>query len=137
MFNPTNFYIFADHYAFHMKQTEVMKQHIKLIDIYHADLFSRSKAVELAGHINETAEEVVLDFQGIGFMSRSFADELYSITHSLPGVSFTYQGRIDVVETMMDKVAEGRTRERRMGISHPVMYKFDSKQELMDFLMRQ
>ena len=70
-----------------------MKQHIRLIDIYHADLFSRSKAVELAGHINETAEEVVLDFQGIGFMSRSFADELYSITHLLSGVSFTYQGR--------------------------------------------
>ena len=56
-----------------------MKQTIKLYDIYHADLFSRAKASILAEMISPEADTVILDFEGITFMSRSFTDELYNI----------------------------------------------------------
>ena len=50
-----------------------MKQTIRLQDIYSADLYTRSRASELRKCINDDADEVTLDFEGIGFMSRSFA----------------------------------------------------------------
>ena len=56
-----------------------MKQTIRLQDIYSADLFTRSRASELRACINENANEITLDFDGIGFMSRSFADEVCNI----------------------------------------------------------
>ena len=48
-----------------------MKQTIRLQDIYSADLYTRSRASELRKCINDDADEVTLDFEGIGFMSRS------------------------------------------------------------------
>ena len=56
-----------------------MKQTIKLYDIYHTDLFSRAKAKLLSDMISSDADTVILDFEGITFMSRSFTDELYNI----------------------------------------------------------
>ena len=56
-----------------------MKQTIKLYDIYSADLFTLSRASELRSSIDEKADEVTLDFEGVSFMSRSFADEVCNI----------------------------------------------------------
>ena len=44
-----------------------MKQTIRLQDIYSADLYTRSRASELRACINDKADEVTLDFEGIGF----------------------------------------------------------------------
>ena len=44
-----------------------MKQTIRLQDIYSADLYTRSRASELRVCINDEADEVTLDFEGIGF----------------------------------------------------------------------
>ena len=46
-----------------------MKQIIRLHDIYSADLYTRSRASELRARINDNANEVTIDFEGIGFMS--------------------------------------------------------------------
>ena len=56
-----------------------MKQTIQLNTIYSADLYTRSRASELRTCIDKEVTEVVLDFEGIGFMSRSFADEVCNI----------------------------------------------------------
>ena len=56
-----------------------MKQTIKLNTIYSADLYTRSRASELRACINKDVTEVTLDFEGIGFMSRSFAEEVCNI----------------------------------------------------------
>ena len=56
-----------------------MQQNIRLKDIYCADLYTRSRALELRSYINENADTITLDFEGIGFMSRSFSDEVCNI----------------------------------------------------------
>jgi hypothetical protein len=38
---------------------------------------------------------------------------------------------------MMKKVADGRNRERKLGIQHPQMLSFDTKDTLADFLIAQ
>lgn len=114
-----------------------MTQTIKLYDIYHADLFSRAKAAQLSEHINSEADTIILNFDGITFMSRSFADELYNIVMAFPSKTFRYHGRNKDIFTMMKKVAEGRTHERRIGIPPAQMLSFDSQNKLSDFLVAQ
>lgn len=76
-----------------------MKQTIRLQDIYNADLYTRSRASELRACINEDADKVTLDFEGIGFMSRSFADEVCNIIDDLRDKTFTFTGQNDDVAT--------------------------------------
>lgn len=111
-----------------------MKQTIKLYDIYHADLFSRAKASILADIVSPEADTVTLDFEGITFMSRSFADELYNTVIAHPDKTFEYICRNDDICAIMEKVADGRTRERQLGIPPAQMFSFDSQSKLSEFL---
>ena len=114
-----------------------MTQTIKLFDIYHADLFSRAKASQLVENICLEADIVILDFEGIIFVSRSFIDELYNIVIDSPDKEFQYIHRNEDIRIMMEKVAEGRSRERRLGIPPAKMYTFNSQRELAEFLVAQ
>ena len=114
-----------------------MTQTIKLYDIYHTDLFSRAKASLLVEMINSEADTVILDFEAIIFMSRSFTDELYNIVIGFPEKEFCYINRNDDIRIMMEKVAEGRTHERKLGIPPAQMYSFNNQSELADFLVAQ
>lgn len=114
-----------------------MTQTITLYNIYQADLFSRAKASLLVDNINPKADTVILDFEGISFMSRSFTDELYNIVIDFSGKEFHYIHRNDDIRIMMEKVAEGRTRERQLGIPPAQMFSFKSQSELAEFLVAQ
>ena len=114
-----------------------MTQTITLFDIYHADLFSRAKATLLVDIINHEADTVILDFESITFMSRSFTDELYNIVIDSRDKEFRYIHRNDDTRIMMEKVAEGRNRERQLGIPPAQMYTFNSQSELAEFLEAQ
>ena len=82
-----------------------MKQIIRLHDIYSADLYTRSRASELRARINDNANEVTIDFEGIGFMSRSFADEVCNIIDDLKEKTFSFTGQNNDVATMMTTMA--------------------------------
>ena len=112
-----------------------MKQTIKLNTIYSADLYTRSRASELRACINEEVTEVTLDFEGIGFMSRSFADEVCNIIDDNKSIKFEFINRNADVEAMMNKVAEGRSQERKRGISNAKMYEFEDMESLSKFLI--
>ena len=112
-----------------------MKQTIKLNTIYSADLYTRSRASELRACINKDATEVTLDFEGIGFMSRSFADEVCNIMDDNKNIKFEYINRNADVEAMMKKVADGRSQERKRGISNATIHKFKDMESLSEFLI--
>ena len=112
-----------------------MKQLIRLQDIYSADLYTRSRASELRSCINDEADEVTLDFEGIGFMSRSFADEVCNIVDDMNDKSFTFVNQNNDVAMMMTKVSEGRSRERIRGVGTPKMYEFKDMESLSDYLI--
>ena len=106
-----------------------MKQIIRLQDIYSADLYTRSRASELRACINENANEITLDF------ARSFADEVCNIIDDLKDKTFSFTGQNDDVATMMTKVREGRSRERKRGIGNAKMYEFKDMESLSKFLL--
>ena len=112
-----------------------MKQTIRLQDIYSADLYTRSRASELRACINDEADEVTLDFEGIGFMSRSFADEVCNIIDDIKDKYFTLVNQNNDVAMMMTKVRDGRNRERKRGVGNAKMYEFDDIEKLEEFLI--
>ena len=112
-----------------------MKQTIKLNTIFSADLYTRSRASELRACINENATEVVLNFEGIGFMSRSFADEVCNIMDDNKNITFEFINRNADIEAMMNKVTEGRSQERKRGISNATIHKFEDMERLSEFLI--
>lgn len=112
-----------------------MKQTIRLKDIYNADLCARSRASELRACINEEADAIVLDFDGIGFMSRSFADEVCNIIDGLNCKTFSFANQNDEIAMMMTKVSEGRNRDRKRGVGNAKMYEFRDMESLSRFLL--
>ena len=112
-----------------------MKQTIKLKNIYDADLFSRSRASELHSYFKTNINEVVLDFDGINFISRSFADELCNIIDDNSDKQFSFVKQIEEVSTMISTVQESRRQERKRGIAHAKMYEFNNMEKLSSYLM--
>lgn len=112
-----------------------MKQIIRLKDIYSADLYTRSRASELRSCIQDEASEVTFDFEDIGFMSRSFADEVCNIIDDMKDKSFILVNQNKDVATMMTKVREGRSRERKRGVGTAKMYEFDDMESLSSYLI--
>lgn len=112
-----------------------MKETIKLNTIYSADLYTRSRASELRLCIHDEATEVILDFTGIGFMSRSFADEICNIIDDNTDKQFGFINRTTDVEAMMEKVTEGRNQERKRGISNATIHKFKDMESLSEYLI--
>lgn len=109
-------------------------QTIRLADIYQADLFTRSKALQLKEFIQPDAASITLDFEGISFMSRSFADELLNI---LEQRQFTCKNQNDEIQNMLSKVSESRQQERKRGFTNAQMLKFTDMQSLSAFLVAQ
>lgn len=114
-----------------------MTQTIRLFDIYCADLFSRAKAAQLAKYVHSDADSVVLDFTDINFMSRSFTDELYNVISEQAPRTFTFTGQNQDIAMMMSIVSDSRSRERRLGVQHPQMLTFETKDTLAEFLVKQ
>lgn len=112
-----------------------MNQTIKLHDIFSADLFSRSRAAKLPSYINSNVDQVILDFDGINFISRSFADEVCNLIDDHKNIHFDMRNQNQEVATMMMRVTEGRQQERKRGIAHPKMYEFDNMESLSAFLL--
>jgi len=112
-----------------------MKQTIKLQNIFGTDLYTRSRAAEIRSSIKEQAEEVVLDFEGVNFISRSFADEVCNIIDDMNNKQFNFINQIEVVKTMLSKVQISRSQERKRGISNPRIYKFNDMESLSKFLL--
>lgn len=111
-----------------------MEQTIRLKDIYSADLYTRSRASELRSCISDEADRVTLNFNGIGFMSRSFADEVCNIIDDMKEKTFTIIGQNEEVKAMMTKVREGRNRERKRGVGYARMFKFNDMKSLSEYL---
>ena len=61
-----------------------MEKNIKVLELLGADIRSRSNAGAIEKIINENGNAAcVIDMDGVGFISRSFADELLDICKSV------------------------------------------------------
>ena len=68
-------------------------------------------------------------------MSRSFADEVCNIMDDIKGKTFELINLNEDVNTMLSKVRESRSRERKRGIDTSKMYEFNDMDTLSEFLL--
>lgn len=92
-----------------------------------SDLVSRLTARDFLAFVKNTGEnQVVLDFSGVEFISRSFADEFYNAFHlnSDRGFEFTMVNVPENVDAMVKAVAatqdgSGKTVEKDTSVHRP------------------
>ncbi len=114
-----------------------MKQIILLKQLFGSDIFARSRSKVLRNIIDNGGDEIILDFDGVNFISRSFCDELFNLESDCQNKSLEYINRNATIVAMMQRVADGRQKERIRGIQHPKMYVFNDMESLSAFLSAQ
>lgn len=103
---------------------------IKIKDVLSEDIRLRNNADTIIGMI-QNSKATVLDFSGVKFISRSFADELYSFLENNTSIALINESKI--VSDMMNAVKKthllGRPIQAKINIG-----KINSEKELSEFL---
>lgn len=111
-----------------------MEQIIKLKNIFTSDLYARSRASELRARVLDDVNIVILDFDGVKFMSRSFTDEICNIMDDMKNKEFIFVNQNKDIMAMTTKVKEGRNRERIRGIDNARILEFNDMDSLSKYL---
>lgn len=105
---------------------------IKISELIGTDVRSRSNAGIIQAELDGENGNISLDFSGVTFVSRSFADELCNILDNNSNVKLV--NTIQIVKTMIDIVKEGRTKKRVRVVDNSEIKEFDTMESLSSFL---
>ncbi len=110
-----------------------MNETINIVDILGVQVLSRSRG-DILREMTSDGEHHILNFDGVTFVSRAFADELCEILkeNSLLTISNT----TGIVKRMIEVVAESRNHPRKRVVSDAKMLKFDTMESLSEFLSK-
>lgn len=112
-----------------------MKKEIKIIDLISSDVRSRSNAEIIRSEIEKSSLEILLDFSGVTFISRSFTDELYSIMCFFKNKKIDLVNMSDVVASMVKAVKDGREKRRVRVKDNSEIKEFGDMDSLSAFLL--
>lgn len=101
-------------------------------EIIGTDVRSRSAADSIRHACMAECPPDVLDFGEVSFISRSFADELYTILQVFPATKIV--GMCDAVKNMYDVVMKGRSTVRQRIPEDVVVRNFSNIKELSAFM---
>ena len=87
-----------------------MNVEIKIVKLISNDIRSRANVEIIKSAIDVIDENITLDFTGVTFISRSFADELYNLQSDHKNISL--DGMVDFVSSMYKTVVQGRLSKR-------------------------
>lgn len=111
-----------------------MEKRIKIAKLISSDVRSRTHAEKIVCSIDRGVSSVTLDFSGVTFMSRSFADELCDIIERMNWISFTETNMSGIVESMFQTVRSGRNRERERVMYNSDIINLKDMKSLAEFL---
>ena len=95
-----------------------MDKIFKISELISTDIRSRANANIIRSAIDGINERIVLDFDGVCFISRSFTDELYNVLEEHKNISFTNTS--DNIKAMLDAVEKGRKSTRNFSNSSEI-----------------
>lgn len=107
---------------------------MKIAELVSSDIRSRANASIIRATLDGINENVTLDFDGVEFVSRSFADELYEIMKEYDNISI--KNTSDIVKSMMDAVVSGRKSKRKFNEDNSEIREFDDMNSLSSFLLQ-
>lgn len=107
-----------------------MEHNLKLSDLFGAEIRTRSSAEVLREKMKESTI-TTFDLDGLSFISRSFADELYILSENTGVKLCNAKG---VVKNMLTVVADSRKKKRVRAIDNSPIKEFDNIESLSAFL---
>lgn len=109
-----------------------MKTVLKIAELISTDIRSRANADIIRSAIDGIKGDIILDFAGVVFVSRSFTDELYNIMGEYKKVSL--ENMSNMVKSMLDAVTAGRTSKRVFKEGDSEIKEFEDMSSLSSFL---
>lgn len=109
-----------------------METILKIAELISTDIRSRANAEILRSAIDGVKGEIIFDFAGVVFVSRSFTDELYNIMGEHKGISL--KNTSDIVKSMLEAVTKGRNSKRIFKENNSEIKEFDDMTGLSSFL---
>ncbi len=110
-----------------------MKKVIKIVELIGSDIRSRQNADYIRNSIANFDGIVELDFNGVEFISRSFADEIYTIVKENRD-NVALKNMKGIVDSMMAVVSESRTHERVRKTENANIKEFSDIESLSAYL---
>lgn len=110
-----------------------MRKTIKIVELIGQDIRSRQNADFIRNRINECDDFIVLDFKGVSFISRSFADELYTITRENKD-RVALKNMFGIVDSMLRVVQQSRIKKRIRKADNADIKEFNDIESLSAFL---
>ncbi|MEA4995394.1 MAG: DUF4325 domain-containing protein [Petrimonas sp.] len=110
-----------------------MRRIVRIAELIGADIRSRQNADHIRNSIAGCAGKVELDFDGVEFISRAFADEVYTIVKENRDnvVLINMEG---IVGSMMSVVSDSRTHKRVRKTENANMKEFSDMKSLSAYL---
>lgn len=96
------------------------------------DIRSRANANIIRSVIDGVSGKIILDFSGVTFISRSFADELYNILNEWDNVSLANES--ELVKSMLEAVSLSRKNKRVQNNNTSEIKEIDDMKSLESFL---
>lgn len=96
------------------------------------DIRSRANANIIRSVIDGVYGKIILDFSGVTFISRSFADELYNILNERDNVSLANES--ELVKSMLEAVSLSRKNKRVQNNNTSEIKEIDDMKSLESFL---
>ena len=112
----------------------IMGKIIKVAELISSDVRSRSNADKIRNEMIISSQDVILDFIGVIFISRSFTDELFNIIEEFK-IEVKLINMSNIVKSMTDAVKSGRNKKRVRKEDNSEIKEFDDIESLSAFLL--
>ena len=103
-------------------------------ELISSDVRSRSNAEKIRNELIISSQDVILDFAGVTFISRSFTDELFNIKDEY-NKDLSLINMTNIVKSMTYAVKNSRNNKRVRIKGDSEIKEFDDIQSLSDFLL--
>jgi len=110
-----------------------MKKIIRIAELIGSDIRSRKNADHIRKGIADCTDVVELDFNGVEFISRAFADEIYTIVKENKD-NVVLKNMEGIVDSMISVVSESRTNKRIRKTENANMKEFSDMESLSAYL---
>lgn len=109
-----------------------MEKVLNISVLVSTDIRSRANANIIRSVIDGVHGKIILDFSGVTFISRSFADELYNILNERDNVSLANES--ELVKSMLEAVSLSRKNKRVQNNNTSEIKEIDDMKSLESFL---
>ena len=105
-----------------------------LREILGTSITSRVRAEVITAYLKNNPDVDVIDFEGVTFISRSFADEFYQIMRQIDR-PIEVKGENSIVTAMLAAVQKTNTTQRVRPVDNPKIKSFSRFEDLSEYLL--